>query len=410
MIRFIHTADNHIGAPFVGLGEKDQAIAEKVRKSTYQAFENMITLAIENAVDFVLISGDLYDSQVQHFKEIIFVINQFKRLESAQIPVYLIHGNHDYEEKEAIAFPQNVFVFPQDIHTEIFESATKEKVAISGFSYPKRWVQERMASKYPNRMAHVDYHIGMYHGSLENSNHKTAYAPFSILEMREKNYDYWALGHIHKRQEISHTPPIVYVGNTQGFKRTEIGEKGVYLVTIESSQSPILEFLPTHEVQWMEERISFQHVTSRDESIERIKQWIDELEEQNKMCLISLIVSEFNGWNAQTRQLFYQDDVEETIRMMMQAKSKQYYLYKLIWEPIKNKPIWPQQEEIENSFQNVRKSIEKPENFIEGLNDLFKKSDFLQIASEWLEEETFKEEVFMEMDRIIQQEFLREEQ
>ena len=76
------------------------------------------------------------------------------------------------------------------------------------------------------------FHIGMLHGSLAGDETHAVYAPFTKSELLAKQYDYWALGHIHLRQQLHEEPPIVYPGNIQGRHRNERGEKGFYEVSL----------------------------------------------------------------------------------------------------------------------------------------------------------------------------------
>ena len=60
-MKFIHTADIHLDSPLRGLSAYPDAPAERVRTATRDAFYNLVTRAIEEAVDFVVIAGDVYD-------------------------------------------------------------------------------------------------------------------------------------------------------------------------------------------------------------------------------------------------------------------------------------------------------------------------------------------------------------
>ena len=77
MIRFIHCADIHLGSPFTGLQQKNSTIAFHAIEATKKAFITLIETAIEYHVDFVLISGDLFDSSYQHIQEKLFLKEQF---------------------------------------------------------------------------------------------------------------------------------------------------------------------------------------------------------------------------------------------------------------------------------------------------------------------------------------------
>lgn len=92
MIKLLHTADVHIGAPFKWLGEKGKEQRKQIKKT----FSRIIEIAIVEKVDVLLIAGDLFDNNVQTQNEIDFVLSEFKRLEEKGIAVCLIGGTHDY--------------------------------------------------------------------------------------------------------------------------------------------------------------------------------------------------------------------------------------------------------------------------------------------------------------------------
>src|SRR5690606_37434103 len=95
-IRFIHTADLHLDSPFLGLNHLPKELYNIIQDSTFKAFEKVISAAIERKVDFVLIVGDLYDGEDRSIKAQARLRRQFEILEEANIPVYIIHGNHDH--------------------------------------------------------------------------------------------------------------------------------------------------------------------------------------------------------------------------------------------------------------------------------------------------------------------------
>ncbi len=94
-----------------------------------------------------------------------------------------------------------------------------------------------MIQDYPQAFSDATWNIGMLHGSLSTLNSPEAnYAPFTLNQLEEKGYDYWALGHIHKRQALNKQGTINYSGNTQGRHINETGEKGFLLVESDGSQ------------------------------------------------------------------------------------------------------------------------------------------------------------------------------
>ena len=94
-MRFIHAADLHVDSPLRGLDRYEGAPVERIRGATRQALENLVELAIEEAVDFVLLAGDVYDGDWQDFHTGLYFRGQMVRLERAGIAVFIVQGNHD---------------------------------------------------------------------------------------------------------------------------------------------------------------------------------------------------------------------------------------------------------------------------------------------------------------------------
>src|SRR5699024_8353296 len=88
-------------------------------------------------------------------------------------------------------------------------------------------------------------------GSLHSNTDHDVYAPFYLSDLTEKNFDYWALGHIHRREILKENPHIVYPGNTQGRNRKEHGEKGCYHVTL-SQTGTTVSFVTLQDLQFQE--------------------------------------------------------------------------------------------------------------------------------------------------------------
>ena len=247
-IRFFHTADLHLDSPFKGMSELPEKGFEKLRNSTFEAFSTLIQKAIEEKPDFVLIVGDIYDGEERSLRAQKIFQNGMEQLLAQQIPVIISYGNHDHLKGKWTRFslPENVFVMPKD--TSKFEINVRGiEVNIYGFSYPERHVPQSMINTYPIATEQNSVHIGMLHGSLQGNTTHDVYAPFTIEELLSKNYDYWALGHIHKRQILHTDPPIIYPGNIQSRHRKELGIKGFYDVTITNFAADCT-FVPTSAI------------------------------------------------------------------------------------------------------------------------------------------------------------------
>lgn len=314
MIRFIHAADLHLDTPFSGLEQTSNELAEKLREAPFVSFTKIVDLAIEKAVDFVLLSGDLYNTKQVNIKAQSLFIEQLKRLEKAEIPVFLIRGNHDFLTEETqtltLPFPENVITYGPEIKTEIFETKSKERIAITGFSYDRQWITKRKIKEYPNRHANVNMQIGLLHGAIETSQtRETNYAPFNLNELREKNYDYWALGHVHQYQQVSKQPPVYYSGNIQGLHRNETGEKGCLLVDWTPREHTV-RFLSTAPVIWDSLTLNLSTIKHLSDFIQTLKEMIAE-KEYKQDVLVHLVVK--------TKP----DDDEDLIRVFQEKEFKE---------------------------------------------------------------------------------------
>lgn len=269
MISFIHCADLHLDRPFQVPDKLHKDIEDKLLNAAYQSFETLCTEAIDRNVDFLLISGDLYHHEKRSIHAQWFVKKQMERLQRSNIRAYIIHGNHDPVLKSSalVPMPENVYIFPVEGSTVIHETEN-EKVCLYGFSYPSSAFADSPMPMYQKESA--DVHIALLHGQEAAETGHDAYAPFHLQELQEKNMDYWALGHIHQRKELTMTPPVIYPGNIQGTNRKEQGVKGGYFVKLKQGALHELEFLPASNVEWKRVQISIKEVESIDMLIEEV--------------------------------------------------------------------------------------------------------------------------------------------
>ncbi len=60
-MKFLHAADVHLGSPLLGLDRYEGAPADEIRGATRKALVNLVSLALDEEVDFVILAGDLFD-------------------------------------------------------------------------------------------------------------------------------------------------------------------------------------------------------------------------------------------------------------------------------------------------------------------------------------------------------------
>lgn len=287
-LKFIHTADLHLDSPMVGLKHLQKGIFDVLQESTFTALKKITDTALEHEVDFVIIAGDLYDGEDRSIRAQAVFRNEMARLAEKGIKAFVIHGNHDHLGANHIRleFPDNVFFFKDQLEKAVYSKEDGTTVHLYGFSYPVRHVTERWIEKY-QIIGEADFHIGLLHGHFEGNSDHGKYAPFRLSELLDKGYDYWALGHIHKRTLLSQQPPVVYPGNPQGRNRKEQGNKGAYLVSLTENGAE-LSFFETAAVIWEEILIDGKNASSFNDAYQLCLSAIDEKRTEGKGVLLAI--------------------------------------------------------------------------------------------------------------------------
>ncbi len=249
MPTFLHAADLHIDSPLRGLERKEGAPAQRIRNASRLALTHLVDAAIERRVAFVLLAGDIYDTQPA-FETYLFFHQQMERLSHAGIPVAMVLGNHDHAgaSPRAGRLPEGVYVLPAS------QAASLEIVPgvwVHGQSYPTRDIADDLTGDYPAPVAGA-LNIGLLHTALDGySGEHARYAPSNTQRLAAHGYHYWALGHVHASVVIAEGDcRIVYPGNLQGRHARETGPKGAVFVDYTRSAIGEVRHEAFDDVRW----------------------------------------------------------------------------------------------------------------------------------------------------------------
>ncbi|MFO0551094.1 MAG: DNA repair exonuclease [Polyangiaceae bacterium] len=246
-----HAADIHLDSPMLGLEAYEDCPREALREATRRALGRMIDTILDEHASLLLISGDLYDGAWKDYSTGHFFAAQMSKLRAADVRVVLLRGNHDAESQLAknIRLPENV----RELRTRQPETIEFSDlgVAIHGQGFATRAVTEDLARNYPAPRSSL-VNIGMLHTALSGHEFHERYAPTTTEVLTGKGYDYWALGHIHRRQVVQRAPYIVFPGNLQGRHVRETGPKGFTLLTVEGGHVTQIEERAVDVVRWFD--------------------------------------------------------------------------------------------------------------------------------------------------------------
>lgn len=246
---FLHAADIHLDSPLAGLSRYEGVPAAEIRAAPRAAFDRLIETAIERRVDFVVIAGDLYDGDWKDMGTGLYFAAAMGRLGRANIPVYLLAGNHDARSVITRDLPPVDGVHHFSTRTAQTHRLPHLDVAIHGRSFAERSAPENLVPGYPEPVARA-FNIGVLHTSLAGYAAHETYAPCTPQELIARGYDYWALGHVHEHQIVAVHPHIVFPGNLQGRHIREDGPRGAVLVHVRDGEVAELERLELDVVRW----------------------------------------------------------------------------------------------------------------------------------------------------------------
>lgn len=265
-MKLIHMADVHLNR----MPEEREGIGTIRKQEIQDTFDQVLIQAKKEKVDCILIAGDLYDHppMTEELKELNA---RFKKL--SPITIVLIAGNHDFVEEngsyERFEFAENViFLKSKTLQSHYVESLN---TTFWGFSYHQKEIRESLYDRI-EPVKGEGYHILLAHGGDE------AHIPIDYERLKWLGFDYIALGHIHKQEQIVEDF-MGYSGSLEPLDRTEKGEHGYYLVDI-SEEGQRMTFVPAAkrsyeviEVEVEEDETLFD-LTGRieDEMIERGRQ------------------------------------------------------------------------------------------------------------------------------------------
>ena len=273
-LRFVHAADLHLDSPFRGVGDASTALKDRLQAATLGALGRIVDHTIHSKADFLVIAGDIYDSKDRSLRALVSFRKEMERLAEQNIPVYIVHGNHDPLNGWGSGFklPPNVVTFGGRIDSEPFIRRGRKVAQITGVSYLEERVTDNLACSF-KPVYGAPYSIAVLHANVGHQSGHADYAPTTVGELLSAGFHYWALGHVHTRSVLASEPAmVVYPGNTQGRNPRESGPRGCYQVDVDSFGRAHLEFVDTSIARWAHIEFSIASVGSMDQLVDAISE------------------------------------------------------------------------------------------------------------------------------------------
>lgn len=247
-LRFVHAADLHLGSQFAGVTELHERLSRRVIDASLSAFSNLVNFCIESDVDFLVLAGDVFETNRPSLRTQKHFVDQLARLNKAEIDVYMVTGNHDagFLPNFVFSMPENLYLFSTDKVDVIRQVYKSRQVTLSGISYANTHVGD-LSQLFP-RPDFSSFNIAVLHCDVGSQ--EFGYAPVALSDLAARGYHYWAIGHVHSAKEWKNNCVIQYPGILQGRHRGESGPKGCYLVDVDRNMEISSEFVPLQDIIW----------------------------------------------------------------------------------------------------------------------------------------------------------------
>ena len=250
-MKFAHLADCHLG------GWRQPELNELNLKS----FQKVLNISIKEKVEFILIAGDLFDSSYPSIDTLKETFKEFRKLNEAEIPVFIIAGSHDYSVSgktfldvlEKSGFCKNVSIFEERNGALILQPTIYQNVAIYGYPGKKSGLEVDEIERIKLQDSPGLFKILMLHTTLRSA----------VLNLNVKAVDdsklpqvnYLALGHLHinyNKNSKVYAGPIFpnnlqeleelqggsfYIFNNGKIERKEIKLKNILIINYETNST-----------------------------------------------------------------------------------------------------------------------------------------------------------------------------
>lgn len=217
-MKFIHIADLHLDTPLVSL-RNNRDLIKKRRTEQRQVFSDVINkIKVEN-IEYLFVSGDLFEQKFVEKNTIDFLISSFELIPNTKI--FISPGNHDPYIKsspyQTFEWPENVTIFTGEVGMFSFENINVYGIGFTDYEFSSDEISKIQIEDEDK------INVLVVHGTLDGASKKYLDIKSKYLE----KFDYVALGHIHERKVDGSN--IVYPGSLLSIGFDELGEHGIVI-------------------------------------------------------------------------------------------------------------------------------------------------------------------------------------
>lgn len=225
MLKILHTGDLHLDTAFASLDERQAQIRKNEMRA---AFTSMMTYARMNAIDVILMAGDIFDNQFVTRETVQLMIREFEKFEG---PICIAPGNHDFADADSVwrrtAFPANVHIFSETALESV--SFPEKNCTVWGYGFTGRDLYDNLLrGQHITDPEQINLLVCHCDTMTDSSN-----GPVKEADIRDFGADYAALGHWHNPPKAGEK--WAYCGCLEPRNFSENGPKGACVAEIEKT-------------------------------------------------------------------------------------------------------------------------------------------------------------------------------
>jgi len=319
-LQFVHAANLYLDRQLEGIGLFPESLRETIEAATIGAFEQVISTCIENAVDFLLLTGNSFDEAEKSVRARVALRDGFARLNEENIRVFVTPGKIDPPDawRAVPRLPDNVTLLLHRSEEPVAVIRNERVIATITRLQTDSPEENGRTAEYPlqhnpNKIGtrKTPFAIGITVPELEATHPEFSQCESGDLEadreseqndqretnvseqiaslLKNSSIDYLAFGNGSLRETIVEESGIAHhPGRTQGFHPQHAGRHGCSLVTVDVETGIQTDFIDTAKVCWEQLPIEIDPDTDRDQLLERMRESLNEFQQQatNKILII----------------------------------------------------------------------------------------------------------------------------
>lgn len=290
-LKFIHFSDTHLGFHDLELFDDE---GKNIRENdVYKSMEKIVNDILEINPDFVLHTGDIFHRSTPTNRALEFAYQQIRRIVNANIPFFMIAGNHDYPKTIFTTPIHSIFSDSDSAHIffeekyQTFEADNFIIHTLPQINFEEKFFEEmeKIQVDNPNKPNILMMHLTLEHYLMEEFGERVF--PKEHYD-KLKQFDYVALGHWHKYKHLEKFGNVYYAGSSENIGEKNTGTGKGYILGRIKEDSVETEFKSVDTRRFIDIAVNGCSEKSNEEIFNEVSSQLEENDIEDSIIRIYL--------------------------------------------------------------------------------------------------------------------------